>query len=545
MSDRVVVLVAPDAGDRLAALLRTIVERVARGVRLVERPAESIARARDLAGAIVVGLEVPATGRIALGLAARGGEGGESPVWLVPREAFGRTIDDVERVQRLGSLLAACLDLMAAGAMLPKGTRWVLAGSAHLSAEALREELARATARRAAATMQATLAEGAGFTLEPWELPAELAAPSVVAALARGDEPEIVRGRAMIAAERVSVEVAAAIDQALAAHGLAAVEPLVAALDALDARLVAPPDVVVIDRTPSPALVEAAEARLAKVPRALPGAGLLTLAWAIPVGLVGGVVGSALIPERGHMLAAAGGTLLFLGAAGLARVASRIRRVLVTAERDRHRADCEEATARREQARRAALAPDLVRGALAWLSTAIGRERGRLVAIAEQVKRLEVARPTSPAPASATTIDIAVDLAPARELLDGSPERIAQRIRAELANDWRAELPTLCDVLGAARAAVGSAPPWRVRSDVARALEAPVADALAILDRSLCGLVPRGLPVERVAVVPPPFEARTLALDGTWRSAGDAHLIVHWGTSLETAARTGTSDGTS
>ncbi len=155
----------------------------------------------DLAGC-TLGLVLDVTGDPARATA---------PIWAVPTVAFGQLIDEVERVQRLGSLLAACLDLASTpegreamrvdAAFTVAGVTQVLAGTAHLSAAALQDALARALAARAAALLVASLEEGREWAIDDWELPSELAVASIVLAVQAGETPEVLRARALAAAE--------------------------------------------------------------------------------------------------------------------------------------------------------------------------------------------------------------------------------------------------------------------------------------------------------------------------------------------------------
>jgi hypothetical protein len=188
-----------------------------------------------------------------------------------------------------------------------------------------------------------------------------------------------------------------------------------------------------------------------------------------------------------------------------------------------------------EEARRA-LAPSIPRGAGTWFASRLDAERERLAALERHVRalaRTSAAGTTDDRPSpAADNGDVAVDVAPARALLDHAPEPLVQRVRAELGRSWRDALPTLLDLHGAARRLVGTprVPPWVERRDVARALLPRLSDALAALARDQDQLVPRGLAVRRLALLPEPVagEPPDIRVDRILPSSGEAHLVVAW-----------------
>jgi len=572
-----VVLVPPARSHPLAGALRAIVERVARrpGVVLVEAPRDESV---ECGVRFVVGLELAeedlAGATLGMGLEVIGDV--MKPLWLVPASAFGQAIDAVERVQRLGSFLAACLDLAgtAAGREVMRtdalwttaGVTQVLAGTAHLSARALDEALARGLAAKAAVLLAASLEEGREWASDDWELPREVVVAEVIAEIQRGESGDELRERALAAAEGLAREVFAAVDQALATHGLGALIPLQAAIERLVLRLrheveVAAPRT--FGEMPTLEAVRAAEVRVRAVPQALPGAMLLVFGWAAPSGalaglalgpaLAGGAFGSLAgsIAGSGHALLALVGTAAFVGLAGLARGWSALRAKVARASLATAQADYDAARAAIALAEHEALGPEIVGRASTWLREQLTSERRRLTAIEAHVRSLGrtiaagesgLAAPIASGPRD---IDAAVDLSAAKRLLDPAPEPLVQRVRGEIAAGWRDGLPTLLDLLGAARAVSfgpslesGSGVPWVARSDLAQALTAPLARALASVEHGLARLVPRGLPVRRVTLLPAPFDrmagrssdANELGVqtDAVVMSAGDAHLLVVW-----------------
>lgn len=564
-----VVLLTPARTHPLAGTLRAIVERVARrpGVHLRERASgEGDVEITRAEVRLVIGLELdaePGACTLALGLEV-GGTSPRGPLWVVPAVAFGRPIDGVERVQRLGSLLAACLDLASTlegrelmrvdAAFTTPGVTEALAGTAHLSAEALQEALARSLAARAAALLVASLEEGRAWAIDDWGLPSELTPAAIALAVQAGEAPEVLRARALGAAEGLAREVQASVDQALATHGLGALTPLQAAVErlgvcaraALDGHALAP----VADALPSDVAVRAAEVRVAGLPRALPGSMLLAFGWAAPSGALAGLaLGPSVttsVAGSGHALFAAAGTAAFMGVAGLARLWAASRARFMRGSLAAARADYQAACATIEVGRAAALGPEIARAALSWFLTFLHRERRRLSAIEAQVRSLgrsvEVGL-TAPSAdhrsrvsvrgESGREIDVAVDLSAAKKLLDPAPEPLVQRVRNEVAGAWRESLPTLLDLAGAARGLAAKSArnaPWTERSDVAAALVGPLTQALATVAQGLERSVPRGLPVRRMTVLPAPFDAAEVgaASDGVLPCAGDAHLLVLW-----------------
>ncbi len=320
--------------------------------------------------------------------------------------------------------------------------------------------------------------------------------------------------------------------------------PLQAALDRLvrrtrsevEARAIAD---TIAQTTPSDVAVRAAEARLAALPKALPGAMLLALGWAAPSGALAGLAlgpsVTASVAGSGYALFAAAGSATFLGFAGLARLWSAARTRLLRGSLAAARADFEAACATIERAHQEALGPEIARAALTWFRERMLTERRRLSAVEAQVRSLGRsidAELSEPVPGM-REIDVAVDLSAAKRLLDPAPEPLVQRVRSEIAGGWRESLPTLLDLGGAAHgiAAKGArGAPWTERSDIAKALVEPLGRALAAVERGLERLVPRGLPVRRVAILPAPFEAAEVGVQGgpVLPGAGDAHLLVLW-----------------
>jgi len=560
-----VVLLSPARAHPLGGALRAIVERVARrpGVRLIEQAEGSVLEPVGPTSDVrfVVGLEVGSSAStlphtLALGLDASDAAP-TRPTWVVPASAFGQTIDGVERVQRLGSLLAACLDLASTGEgreLMRTDATWstpgvmhALAGTAHLSAHALQEALARALARRTAALLATSLEEGREWAIDDWQLPAELDVASLIAAVRAGDAPDVLRAQALAAAEGLAQEVASSIDQALATHGLAALIPLQAALERLiQTTRATAPATAPLEAAPSDVAVRAAEARWAAQPRPLPGAMLLAFGWAAPSGALAGVAlgpsitGAMSLAGAGYALAAAAGTVAFVALAGLARLTLALRTRLLRDSLATARADYKTACAALERSQYEALGPEIASGALAWFRDRLQLERRRLTAVEAQVRSLgrSLDATLSEPSAHARDIDAAVDLAAAKALLDPAPEPLVQRVRGEIGGPWRESLPTLIDLLGAARTVVAtstSRAPWVERSDLAKALTVPLAQALATVGRGLERRVAHGLPVRRTLLVPAPFLARELGVDGdiVVASGGDAHLLVSWRPSVQ------------
>ena len=533
-----VVLLTPPRMHPLASALRTTIERVASrpGVRLVERaeaPRERVAF-DEVRQRFVVGLEVGACDGIAIGLSTNDREG---PVWIVPEAVFDTTLDGLERIQRLGSALAAGIDLVSSdagrewlrGDALSQGVTQVLAGTAQLSADALHEALARRRAARAAALMVAALDEGRDWEIDDWALPAELDVAAVTAA-ARTESPEVLRQRALAAAEGLAREVAASVDQALATHGLAALVPLQGALDRLMAR-VTPREIVAVqiksEALPSTSAVDDARRRLDALPRPLPGSMWLALGWAAPSGALVGLAA----PASGGVAIAAGSGV-FVALATLARGWQGLRTTWSRRTLEAAQADYDAAQSALADARREAQGPELVRGALTWFREQVQRERQRLAAVETHV-RLVARRDDGVGVRMAVGAgDQAVDLSAAKALLDPAPEPLVQRARAELADEWRTSLPTLMDLTAAARGLGSIRAPWADRSDVAKALVQPLRDALALVDGHLARRVPRGMPARRLALVPTPFHASELDLkvDAHAACRGDAHLLLAWRT---------------
>lgn len=561
-----VVAQRPPRNHPLAAALRATIERVARrpGVELRDDGTRGTA-----ARAIWIGLEAPAESlagyTVALLLDAPPPDADpappplDAPTWAVPADAFGQPLDGLTRVHRLGSLLAAVIDRMqAAGAHLHPSTArpdqeplwstpglgFALAASAHLSAPALRDNLARRLLSRAHAVVAAELDDGRAIALDAPTLPPALDPDALAAHLDTGVEPESLRRDALAAAERFSAEVRAATDRALALHGLAALAPLQRSLDRVRTDLTLPDPAPPAAPAPHDGALRATQARLARIPHALPGTTLLTLAWAAPAAaLTGLALGPALdasVTGGGHALAATLGGAAFLALSGAARLATALRRALTRRARDDAQRDLDQARRAHEHHARRALAPALVRGARTWLASELDAERDRLAALERHSRRHLASapapltpQPTDPTHATDLAVhDLAVDLRPAEALLDPRPEPLVQRLRHELAGDWRHALPTLLDPLETARELVGPqrAPPWLTRSDVAAALRPPLATALASLDRALGALVPHGLPARRLALLPAPFSSDELDLraDRILQSSRDAHVIICW-----------------
>lgn len=538
---------SPPKDHPLVGSFRTTIERVAlrRGVVLFSEGAGAAGdapRVRVVLDDDAAGLECALVLEIASSRA----------VWSIPHEAFGHRIDGLERVQRLGSLLAAVLDL----ATTPEGRRllaedpiWTapetthaLAGTAHLSVEALQEALTERLMARAAQLLVGELGEGRDWVFDDWALPPELDQAAIERELAAGRQADELREAALSAAEGLAREVSASVDQALATHGLAGLIPLQDAIARFVELVAADPSTspTTTPTQPSDALVRAAEARLDSLPRPVPGGTLLSLAWAIPVGVLSAMaLGPALeapVAGSGHAFASLLGGAGFLALSSLAHGWSRLRRRFASNAVDTARDDYEAARARADSAERRALAPAIALAARSWFATALDAERARLVALEGHIRgfsrSLRIDDAGGRGSPAADSGDVAVDVSSAYALIDAAPEPLLQRVRAELAGPWRDALPTLLDLRRAARRLVGTPehPPWVERSDVAEAVAPRLARALATLAGDQEQLVPRGLAVRRLALLPQPFGGYDLDLqvDRSLPSSREAHLIVAW-----------------